>query len=656
MPEWMTGSLADMPDDEVTDAAELSVPAHDAVASLDALTGSLEGGETRAAQRDMVAAVADALDRDRHLVVEAGTGTGKSLAYLVAAVRSGRRVVVATATKALQDQLSGKDLPWLAAHGDTPVDFAVLKGRSNYVCRQRLAELHDATSSGQSQLEGLSGRPSPTELEALTKWARRSPTGDRAELDTEPDPRTWAAVSMTAQECPGAAKCPMGATCFAEAARAQAAEADVVVVNQHLWGLDVANNRQLLPEHDVVVIDEAHQLVDVVSATAGIELSESRLAAVTGAAKAVLEDPDATGALDNVAADWASSLRPLVGERLTDGPTGAVADLVALATSRTDTILSLVRGIDPGSHSQVATRRDRAINLASSLLDDLHLLAGTPEGAVVWIAGPSHRPALCRAPLDVAGFLADHAWGDTVAICTSATIPPHFAGAVGLPAEGTDELRLDSPFDYASHTLLYCPPTLPAPGAAGYTEALYDDLAALITAAGGATLALFTSFRALDDAVEELRDRLDVEILSQRDRPKPALIAEFTADRSTCLFATQSFFQGVDVPGDACQLVTIDRIPFPRPDDPLLSARREAIGPRAFAEVDVPRAATLLAQAAGRLVRRSDDRGVVAVLDSRLATRKSYRWDLINALPPMRRTRDRAEVEAFLEAIRTDPG
>jgi len=648
-----------MPDEELR---ELSDAARDTVAALDELTTDLTGGEHRASQRTMAAAVADALDRERHLVVEAGTGTGKSLAYLAAAVRSGRRVVVATATKALQDQLSGKDLPWLVDHDDAPFDFAVLKGRSNYVCRQRLAELNEAHDAGQTQLEGLGGRPSPAELTAITAWADRSVTGDRTELDTEPDPRTWAAVSMTAQECPGASKCPMGATCFAEAARARAADADIVVVNQHLWGLDLANDRQLLPEHDIVVIDEAHQLLDVISATAGIELSEARIAAVTAAAKAVLEEPDALAALDNVAADWNSALAPLVGERLTHGPSGEVADLVALATSRAEAILSLVRGIDPGDHVQVATRRDRAVNLTSSLIDDLHTFlsgsslgesdAGEPEGAVVWVSGPASRPALCRAPIDVAGFLADHAWGDTVAVCTSATIPPLFVASVGLPADRTDELHLASPFDYATNTILYCPPALPAPGSSGYTVALHDELEALISAAGGATLALFTSFRALDEAVEVLRERLDVPILSQRDRPKPALVAEFTGDRSTCLFATQSFFQGVDVPGDACQLVTIDRIPFPRPDDPLLSARREAIGPRAFSEIDVPRAATLLAQAAGRLVRRSDDRGVVAVLDSRLATRRSYRWELINALPPMKRTRDRAEVEAFLTEIR----
>lgn len=634
------------------DDDHLSPAGRDAVDALDALTAALEGGEHRGAQRTMAAHVADAIDSQRHLVVAAGTGTGKSLAYLVAAARSGKRVMVATATKALQDQLSNKDLPFVSANADTPLDFAVLKGRSNYVCRQRLAELNDAQQAGQMQLEGTGGHPSPDELKAITAWAERSATGDRAELDVEPDPRTWAAVSMTSLECPGAAKCPMGATCFAEAARDRAADADVVVVNQHLWGLDVANDHQLLPEHDVVVIDEAHQLADVVSATAGIELTESRLRDVARAAAAVLDDEATTSALGNVADDWSNALAPLVGTRLVEGPVGEIADVITVATSRCETILGAIRAVDPGSHLQVATRRDRALNLASALIDELHLMTGRPEGAVVWVAGPATRPALCRAPIDVASFLAENGWADVTAICTSATIPPRFPVSVGLPADRTDELALDSPFDYASHTLLYCPPQVPAPGTPGYAEALHDELEALIGAADGATLALFTSFRALDDAVDELRERLEVPILSQRDRPKQALIDEFTADRPTCLFATQSFFQGVDVPGDACQLVTIDRIPFPRPDDPLLSARRDAIGAQAFTEVDVPRAATLLAQAAGRLVRHSDDRGVVAVLDSRLATRRSYRWDLINALPPMRRTRDRTEVEAFLRDIR----
>ncbi len=504
------------------------------------------------------------------------------------------------------------------------------------------------------RLAGTETGPSPGALAAITSWAERSATGDRAELDDEPDPRTWAAVSMTAQECPGANHCPSGATCFAEAARAHAAEADVVVVNQHLWGLNLASDGMLLPEHDVVVIDEAHQLVDVVSATAGTELAESRFLTVARAARAVLESPESITPVETIAADWASTLTPLCGDRLPDGPTGALSDCITLAGSRVDKLLGELRALDPKGHAQVATRRERALNLASSLIADLHAVTEPSAESVLWVAGPTTRPTLCCAPIDVSGLLADTAWSTNTAVLTSATIPPGFAETVGLPSETTDELRLDSPFDFATHTLLYCPAELPPPQDKDYTDALHDELAALIDAAGGATLALFTSYRALDAAVEALRERVDVPILDQRERSKAALVAEFTRDRSTCLFATLSFFQGVDVPGDACQLVTIDRIPFPRPDDPLLSARRDAIGAAAFNTIDVPRAATLLAQAAGRLVRRADDRGVVAVLDSRLATRRSYRWALIDALPPMPRTRHRHEAEAFLAKIRPD--
>ena len=303
----------------------------------------------------------------------------------------------------------------------------------------------------------------------------------------------------------------------------------------------------------------------------------------------------------------------------------------------------------------MATRRDRAVKLASSLLDDLRILLAPPNETVLWIEGPSNRPSLRLAPLDVAEILAVGAWENGVAILTSATVPPGLAATVGLPPDETDELDVGSPFDYEKHALLYCAADLPDPRNAAYADALHDELEALIVAAGGATLALFTSFRAMDAAVEELRTRLDVPVLSQRDRPKPALVAEFAADREACLFATLGFWQGVDVPGPTLSLVTIDRLPFPRPDEPLLQARREIHRQDAFRRVDLPRAATLLAQGAGRLVRRASDRGVVAVLDARLATSRNYRWDLIHALPPMHRTRDRAEAEQFLRDLRVDP-
>lgn len=647
-------SAATIGDDGSTPTATSSAATR-ALKTLDALTASLGDGEVRAGQRRMAAAVADAIATGRNLVVEAGTGTGKSLAYLVPAIRSGRTTVVATATKALQDQLAGKDLPFIAGNPDSPFEFAVLKGRSNYVCRQRLREIDRAADDTQLSLDGTVDRAPAAELATLVEWAATSETGDRAELDVEPSASAWAAVSVSAQECPGATRCPSGGACFAEAARDRAAEADVIVVNQHLYGLHVASGGTLLPEHEVVVIDEAHQLEDVISATAGIDVASGRIVTVRRAAGSILEDPETLAPLDTIVADWDRSLADDVGRRFAKKLDAAAADLVELTVARLERVLAAVRAVEAGDHADVATRRDRAIKLTSSLLDDLRSVLAPSSDTVLWIEGPANRPALRLAPLDVAPVLETAAWSNGVAILTSATVPAGLAATVGLPPDATDDLDVGSPFDYPEHALLYCAADLPDPRHPTYGDALHDELEALIAANDGATLALFTSFRAMDAAVEALRERLDVPILSQRDRPKPALVAEFSANRSTCLFATLGFWQGVDVPGPTLSLVTIDRLPFPRPDEPLLQARREALRQDAFRRVDLPRAATLLAQGAGRLVRRASDRGVVAVLDARLATNRSYRWDLIHALPPMRRTRNRAEAERFLRVLRSDP-
>jgi ATP-dependent DNA helicase DinG len=263
-------------------------------------------------------------------------------------------------------------------------------------------------------------------------------------------------------------------------------------------------------------------------------------------------------------------------------------------------------------------------------------------------------PRLEIAPLDVAPMLAEGVWGRHRAILTSATIPSSLPERIGLPADRVDVADVGSPFDYQHQGLLYCALHVPDPRAEGYREAVHDELTALITAAGGRTLALFTSWKAMEAAATAVRDRVDAPILTQRDLPKPALVARFAADEATCIFATAGFFQGVDVPGRTLSLVVVDRLPFPRPDDPLLSARRERLGPAAFGAIDLPRASMLLAQAAGRLIRNTTDRGVVAVLDRRLGTAR-YRWDIVRALPPMRRTRDRAEVEAFLRQITVQP-
>jgi ATP-dependent DNA helicase DinG len=296
-----------------------------------------------------------------------------------------------------------------------------------------------------------------------------------------------------------------------------------------------------------------------------------------------------------------------------------------------------------------ADRKLRAVRAATALADELATVTQVPDTDVAWVEGPFHAPRLKVAPIDVAPTLQP-LWSNVTAVLTSATIPSSLPLKLGLPADRVDQLDVGSPFDYESNSILYCAAHLPDPRAAGYETAMHDELEALITAAGGRTLALFTSWSAMHAAVDALRPRLAFTVLDQTSLPKPALVAAFSSDEESCLFATMGFWQGVDVRGSTLSLVTIDRLPFPRPDEPLLQARRERARGNAFALVDLPRATMLLAQGAGRLIRSATDRGVVAVLDPRLATAR-YRWDVVNALPPMHRTRGRAEVEAFLRDI-----
>ena len=296
------------------------------------------------------------------------------------------------------------------------------------------------------------------------------------------------------------------------------------------------------------------------------------------------------------------------------------------------------------------SRRDRVLLAAGHLAADLARLALLGDGEVAWVEDGAWAPALRVSPIDVGPVLAEQLWGSVTAVLTSATVPIGLARRLGMPDDATDTIDVGSPFDYRAHSLLYVASSLPDRRKPEAEPAMHDELELLINAAGGRTLALFTSWRAMRGAVEALSERLSLPILSQSDLPKPALVEAFRQDEAACLFATLGFWQGVDVPGRTLSLVTIDRIPFPRPDDPVLEARRELAGPGAFSTVDLPRAGTLLAQGAGRLIRSSTDRGVVAVLDSRLATAR-YRGALLERVPPMKRTLDRGEVVAFLEGI-----
>ncbi len=695
------------------------------------------GGESRPGQVQMAAAVAGALETGRHLVVQAGTGTGKSLAYLVPAVLSGAPVVVATATKALQDQLASKDLPLLADALGNDFTSAVLKGRSNYLCLQRIAEVSGRGQRLELQLQlepgpvdppdaddplaplplaatdvadgsdvadgddaGPAGAPAvpaarttiADQVARLVRWAETTESGDRAELDFEPHFRAWGAVSTSARECPGRFRCPSGHACFAEAARERAAAADVVVVNSHLYGAHLASGGAVLPPHGMVVFDEAHEVEDVMTDSLGVEIGPGRFRALAAAARAVLGDSssEASSAIDLVA-DLAGlfdrAIGPLAGRRLPDhlldaadagridpsdsprpdrssDPASAAGTplgvVVNLALGRVTSLTAQLRrhGRSGESGAEVppedAARRDRVLLAAGHLSGDLTRLVEHSDDEVAWVDAGSGSPSLRLSPVDVGPILSERLWDSVTGVLTSATMPVGIAERLGLPDARTDILDVGSPFDFREHAVLYVAKSLPDRRRPEAEPALHDELEALIEAAGGRTLALFTSWRAMHAAHDALAGRLAYPLLSQADLPKPALLEAFAASEEACLFATLGFWQGVDLPGRTLSLVTIDRIPFPRPDDPVLEARRDRAGAGAFRLVDLPRAGTLLAQGAGRLIRSATDRGVVAVLDSRLAT-AAYRGTLLARVPPMRRTVDRSEAERFLRSITADP-
>ena len=664
-------------------------------AALARVTAQLPGGgEAREGQVRMAEAVADAITKGGHLVVQAGTGTGKSLGYLVPAVLSGSKVVVSTATKALQDQLANKDLPFLQAHLGERFAFAVLKGRSNYFCVQKAMELKVAGDNGQMRFgddvdTGTGARAKERLVEEVTKiveWAGTSETGDRAELDFEPSAAAWSAVSVSAGECPGAGKCPSGEMCLAEKARKEAAQSDVIVVNTHLYGQHVRSGGYVLPDHDVVIFDEAHEVEDIMADSLGLELSAGRFAFLAGRVRQVVVDLDKTVDLVDAGMRLEEALTPHAGKRLVDGP-GAIPEVRrALVTGieRVNKALAALRNVPDGAGDGVGARKVRAVQAASALVNELidaselgavrakpAAAASVPEGGegdsrgdeplaketdarVAWVDQGSRTrgPVLRISPVEVALSLANTTWANTTAILTSATIPSNLRARLGLAADSTVEMNVGSPFDFANQGILYCARHLPDPRTPAYEPAMHDELEALLKAAGGRTLALFTSWRGMKAAADAMATRsLPFRVLTQSDLPKPALTKLFAEDETSCLFATMGFWQGIDVPGRALSLVVIDKLPFARPDEPLLVARRERVGAAAFRLIDVPRAAMLLAQGCGRLIRSSSDRGVVAVLDPRLSTQASYRNDLLDALPPFRRTRHFAEVAAFLATI-----
>ena len=608
--------------------------------ALHHVTSGLANPEDRPGQVDMALAVTRAINNDGRLIVQAGTGTGKTIAYLVPAILSAKKTIVSTATKTLQDQLAQSDLPLLEATLPQPFSWAVLKGRSNYVCMQRVSEV---TNNARLELEDL-GASHQREVDQLSKWALETRTGDVAELDWQPSARAWQSVSVGSDECPGANKCESGQQCFAERARYRANDAEVVVVNTHLYGMHVASGGAILPEHEVVIFDEAHQLEDTLTSSVGVSLSGSRATTLASALSKIIQDDHLHRRLHDHARVLGEALAPLVEHRLGLPMPDAVVTALADLRLTTASCLDALRGVSSDVES-VKQKTLRAQTLATRLAEGIDAAMRADSSFVPYVTGTTDRPELVVAPLDVGPALAEFAWPERAVILTSATIPLSMPERVGL-GDTAEMLDVGSPFNYEDQALLYCATHLPEPNA-DRDDLVHAEMADLIAAAGGRTLALFTSRRAMNAAVAAIRSRLPYTILAQDENQRATLLREFTLDESSCLFATAGFFEGVDIPGRSLSLVIIDRIPFPHRNNPLLAARRELHGTRGFTEVDLPRAITALAQAAGRLIRSKTDRGVVAVLDPRLAS-KGYRWTIINALPPMGRTRNKAEAVDFL--------
>ncbi|WP_432484750.1 ATP-dependent DNA helicase [Kineococcus esterisolvens] len=647
---------------------------------LDAVVEAL-GGQRREGQARMAQAVAGAVRDERHLLVQAGTGTGKSMAYLVPAVahavREGSRVVVTTATLALQAQVVERDLPRLAGAltpelGREPT-WELLKGRANYVCRNKLdggfpveeAALFDVAAPAGDSGAGDAGRLG-REVVRLRQWAASTSTGDRDELDPGVSDRAWRQVSVSARECLGSQRCPVAAECFSERVRARAREVDVVVTNHAMTAIDaLEGSGQLLPEHDVLVVDEAHELADRVTAVATAELS----AAVLGAAARRLRR--AAGivgeALEDAGAALEAALEDAPPGRLESWPE-PLAEAVRAVCDGARTALSDLKTAGEGAVKEEDAEARGARHLARAAVQEVfsvaERLAEGSEHDVAWVTagGAGGRaPSLHVAPLSVAGLLRERVFTDRTVVATSATLTlggsfDPVAGAFGLRTGGRDRapwtgLDVGSPFDYPRQGILYVARHLPPPGRSGVADAVLDELAALLDAAGGRTLGLFSSRRAAEEAAAGVRERTGRTVLCQGDDRLPRLVRRFADEPATSLFGTLSLWQGVDVPGAGCQLVVIDRIPFPRPDDPLMSARARAVdsaGGNGFLSVSAAHAAVRLAQGAGRLVRAAGDRGVVAVLDPRLATAR-YGGFLRESLPAFWPT---ASPEVAREALR----
>ena len=648
--------------------------------SLAAIVESM-GGQSRASQSEMAEAVMEAFSAGDNIVVQAGTGTGKSLAYLVPAARMAREkgpVVIATATLALQRQLIERELPRLAQAGGD-VSWAVLKGRQNYLCRQRMDEAEGQESLISQEQIGSWARGSLEEQAAMVhEWAAHTETGDRDDLDAEIDSRVWRAASVSSAECVGESRCAVGDECFSAQARARAMEADIVVTNHALLAIDAIEGVPVLPDRSALVVDEAHELVDRITSAVTGELSVSALERLVGEAARVSDDQ---GSLADAVDDVAIVLDELAGaDASASGRITAWTPALSLALARIrDSTRALASALStdlsamPDTVNQEGTDA-AALQRVRAGAEDVFAVTGRlialSNSDVVWWSRDSGRgPVLHIAPLSVGDALAESLYPEQPVVLTSATLKAGGSFAPTLTALGlapdTTCLDVGSGFDYAQQGILYVAGHVPPPNREGASMEALDELADLIEAAGGRTLALFSSWNGVERAADYLRVRLGSRLdsgdlgpvlVQRRGESVGPVVQRFSREPQSVLVGTVALWQGIDVPGDSLVLVTIDRIPFPRPDDPVMSARQAAVdatGRSGFREVALNRAALLLSQGAGRLIRSESDRGVVAVLDPRMAT-AGYGGALRASLPPLWFTTDGPVVRRALVRLRDD--
>lgn len=633
------------------------------------------GGARRDGQMKMANAVTRALESERHLAVQAGTGTGKSLAYLVPAIRhaqnSGHTVIVSTATLALQRQLVERDLPRLVdaleAVMEVKPTFAIMKGRSNYLCMNKVARAEELAAEDalmEEQEVSRMGR----HIQRIYKWADETESGDRDDLDPGVPDLAWRQVSVTSAECLGASRCPHGEECFAEAARRKAADVNIVVTNHALLAIDAVSDINILPEHEVVIIDEAHELDGRITSVSTAEITGRAIKMAANRAKSL----GAQGK-DQRLSQMADEFVMLLGEfppgRWIDMPDNAKQQLTALGDTLRDCKEAIARAPegeqanDPETFAERQNLANHLVTMSEAVARILDVFAtGDPSAQedVVWVERDERSmiDTLAVAPLSIAGMLHEKLFGEQTVVLTSATLAlggrfDAMAAQWGMPKGTWDSLDAGTPFNPAEKGILYVAKHLPQPGRDGLATETLEEMRELIMAAGGRTLGLFSSRRAADQAALELKAKLPFDIYVQGEDSIGALVEKFSKNENSCLFGTLTLWQGVDVPGPSCSLVLIDRIPFPRPDNPLMQARTEAAqaaGRSGFMEVSATHAALLMAQGAGRLLRSINDRGVVAVLDSRLET-KRYGGFLKASMPHFWTTTDSETVKAALKRL-----